>query len=154
MKCTHVLLVFFACIAQMGTYCRWPCYIESVPNRNSPPAILLRESWREGRKVRKRTIANLSKWPPHLVEGLRVLLRGGHAVERDAQAPDGPDFEIVRSRPHGHVAAVLGTLHKLGLDRLIDARPSRQRTLVPGHDRGPHPRTALQTGDRVRPPVR
>ena len=105
-------------------------YIESVPNRNSPPAILLRESWREGRKVRKRTVANLSKWPPHLVEGLRVLLRGGHAIERDAEAPDGPDFEIVRSRPHGHVAAVLGTLRKLGLDRLIDAKPSRQRALV------------------------
>lgn len=57
-------------------------YIDRVPNRNSPPAVLLRESYRQGAKVRKRTLANLSKWPEHLVEGLRVLLAGGTAVER------------------------------------------------------------------------
>ena len=55
-------------------------YIESVPNRNSPPAILLRESFREGKRIRKRTLANLSKWPPRLIDGLRVLLKGGVAV--------------------------------------------------------------------------
>ena len=57
-------------------------YIESVPNRNSPPAILLRESFREHGKVRKRTLANLSKWPSTLVEGLKILLKGGRAVAR------------------------------------------------------------------------
>jgi hypothetical protein len=73
-------------------------YIERVPNRNSPPAILLRESFREGNTVRKRTLANLSKWPPELVEGFQTLLRGGTAVEQLHDA-----FNIVRSRPHGVV---------------------------------------------------
>jgi Transposase DDE domain len=100
-------------------------YIERVPNRNSPPAILLRESFREGNTVRKRTLANLSKWPPELVEGLQTLLRGGTAVAQLQEA-----FEVVRSRPHGHVAAVLGTLRRLGLERLIDPAPSPQRDLV------------------------
>jgi hypothetical protein len=100
-------------------------YIERVPNRNSPPAILLRESFREGNTVRKRTLANLSKWPPELVEGLQTLLRGGTAV---AQLHDA--FDIVRSRPHGHVAAVLGTLRHLGLERIIDPDSSLQRHLV------------------------
>jgi hypothetical protein len=58
---------------------RYAMYIESVPNRNSPPAVLLRESYREGGRTRKRTLANLSKWPPELVEGLRTLLKGGTA---------------------------------------------------------------------------
>jgi hypothetical protein len=79
-------------------------YIERVPNRNSPPAILLRESYREAKRIRKRTLANLTKWPEQLVEGLGVLLRGGSAVDPE----DG--FEVVRSRPHGHVAAVLGSI--------------------------------------------
>ncbi len=100
-------------------------YIESVPNRNSPPAVLLRESFRVGSKVRKRTILNLSKWPPDLVEGLRTLLKGGTAV---ANLQD--YFAIVRSRPHGHVAAVLGSLRSLGLDSLIDPSPSRSRSLA------------------------
>ena len=97
-------------------------YIESVPNRNSPPAILLRESFRQGGKVRKRTLANLSKWPPALVDGLKVLLKGGTALAAPADAVD-----ILRSRPHGHVAAVLGTLRKLRLDRALVAAPSPQR---------------------------
>ncbi len=100
-------------------------YIEHVPNRNSPPAILLRESYRQGGKVRKRTLANLSKWPSQLIEGLRVLLRGGSAV---AQFQD--CFEIVRSTPHGHVAAVLATLRRLKLDRLIASRRSPERDRV------------------------
>ncbi|MDE0157455.1 MAG: IS1634 family transposase, partial [Gammaproteobacteria bacterium] len=102
-------------------------YIESVPNRNSPPAILLRESYRDGGKVKKRTLANLSKWPPALIEGLRTLLQGGHASPRPSD-----DFTIVRSQPHGHVAAVLGTLKTLRLDRLIARRdsPERQRALA------------------------
>jgi hypothetical protein len=100
-------------------------YIECVPNRNSPPAILLRESWREGKKVRKRTLANLTKWPAELVEGLRLLLRGGTAVPKFDEA-----FEVVRSRPHGHVAAVLGTLRRLALEHLIAPKPTEERSLV------------------------
>ena len=100
-------------------------YIERVPNRNSPPAILLRESFREGNTVRKRTLANLSPWPPELVEGLQTLLRGGTAVKQLYDA-----FDIVRSRPHGHGAAVLGTLRHLALERIIDPHPSPQRDLV------------------------
>ena len=100
-------------------------YIESVPNRNSPPAILLRESFREDGKVRKRTLANLSKWPATLVEGLKILLKGGRAVARLEDA-----FHIARSLPHGHVAAVLGTLKKLRLDRTIAGATSPERERV------------------------
>ena len=100
-------------------------YIERVPNRNSPPAVLLRESFREDGKVRKRTLANLSKWPDDLVRGLRILLKGGVALKSMDDA-----FEILRARPHGHVAAVLGTARKLGLERLLDRRPSRMRSLA------------------------
>jgi transposase len=89
-------------------------YVESIPNRNSPPAILLRESYRDGDKIRKRTLANLSDWKPAKVEALRCVLRG------DAVAPVGREaLSMQRSLPHGHVAAALGTLRKLGLDRLL-----------------------------------
>jgi transposase len=100
-------------------------YIESVPNRSSPPAILLRESYREGGKVRKRTLANLTDWPTQIVEGLRALLRGGKVVS----AEDG-GITIQRSLPHGHVAAVLGTLRAIGLDRLLGPSGNRCRDLV------------------------
>ncbi len=100
-------------------------YIEAVPNRNSPPAVLLRESYRQDGKVKKRTLANLSKWPPEVVEGLRVLLKGGTAVGALAEA-----FEVTRSLPHGHAAAVLGAVKRLRFDRLIDAQPSPQRDRV------------------------
>jgi transposase len=94
-------------------------YIESVPNRGSPPAILLRESFREQGRVRKRTLANLSDWPTSLVEGFRTLLKGGVAVAEAGIA-------IRRSLPHGHAAAVLGTIRAIGLDRLL-GRPSDKR---------------------------
>ena len=100
-------------------------YIEHVPNRNSPPTILLRESYRDGHIVRKRTLANLTQWPSQLVEGLQTLLRGGTAMDQLNAA-----FEIIRSRPHGHVAAVLGTLHRLGLERMMAPTPSRERACV------------------------
>ena len=100
-------------------------YIENVPNRSSPPAVLLRESYRQDGKVKKRTLANLSKWPETLVEGLRTLLKGGVAL---ASLDDA--FQILRARPHGHVAAVLGTIRKLGLERLLDRKPSPQRALA------------------------
>lgn len=100
-------------------------YIERVPNRNSPPAVLLRESYREGKKVRKRTLANLSKLPDTAIDGLQVLLKGGQAIESLPEA-----FKIVRSRPHGHVAAVLGTLRNLGLHSLINETQTREARLV------------------------
>src|SRR5215470_3612483 len=103
-------------------------YIEAVPNRNSPPAILLRESYRVDGKVKKRTLLNLSDWPMELIEGLRTLLKGGTAL------PPGQDAIIIkRSLPHGHVAAVLGTLRRIGLDRLLGptgGAPNRCRDLV------------------------
>ena len=100
-------------------------YIERVPNRNSPPAVLLRESYREGEKVRKRTLANLSKLPDHAVDGLQALLKGGVTIESLPSA-----FKITRSRPHGHVAAVLGSLKKTGLHNLISEENTRERRLV------------------------
>ena len=103
-----------------------PMYIETVPNRNSPPAVLLREGWREGKRVRKRTVANLSAWPAEKINTLRRLLKNEPLVSRDAA------FDITRSLPHGHVAAVLGTLKKLRLDRTIAgaASPERQRVIA------------------------
>ncbi len=107
-------------------------YIEKVPNRNSPPCILLREASRNGKKITKKTIANLSKWPEHIVEGLRALLRGGTVIENNRTClPVGRDgFNIIRSLPHGHVAAVLKSLRKLGIDKIIDRKASRMRSLV------------------------
>lgn len=101
-------------------------YIDIVPNRNSRPAILLREGWREGGKVRKRTIANLTNWPKEKVEALRRLLKG----EKMVGVTDA--FVIERSVAHGHVKAVLGTVKKIGLDRIISLRRTRQRDLVVG----------------------
>ena len=77
-------------------------YVERVPNRNSPPAILLRESFRDGDKIRKRTLANLSQWPAAKIEALRRVLRD--------EAPPLPDraLRMLRSLPHGHVAAARG----------------------------------------------
>jgi hypothetical protein len=92
-------------------------YIESVPNRDSPPAVLLRESWRADGKVRKRTLANLSCLSPEVLEGLKVLLRGGVAVPSAESV-----FTVERSLPHGHVAAVLGAAQAL---RPGSARPRR-----------------------------
>ncbi len=100
-------------------------YIERVPNRNSPPAVLLRESYRQDGKVRKRTLANLSSWPYERVEALRTVLRGGTAV-KDLSAA----FQIERSLPHGHVRAVLGAVRRLRLDRIVHSRRSRHRDLV------------------------
>src|SRR3984957_12972804 len=100
-------------------------YIEAVPNRNSPPAILLRESYRENGKVRKRTLCNLSDWPAAPIEGLRGVLRAGTVIpaERDA-------FTVTRSLPHGHVAATLGTARKIGLDAILGPDGNRCRDLV------------------------
>ncbi len=101
-------------------------YIDIVPNRSSPPAILLRESYRQHGKVNKRTLANLSHWPADKIEALRRLLRD----EPLMGAQDAVD--IVRSLPHGHVAAALGLVRKLGVDRLLASRRSRVRDLAVG----------------------
>ncbi len=100
-------------------------YIESVPNRDSPPAILLRESYREGGKVKKRTLLNLSDWPRERIAGFKALLKGGAGIPSDREA-----ISIVRSLPHGHVAAALGTARKIGLDRLIGPAGNRCRDLI------------------------
>src|SRR6185295_12868667 len=99
-------------------------YVTRVPNRGSPPAILLRESYRAGGKVRTRTLANLSRWSEAKIEALRRVLKGEAVV-----APRG-QLAIERSLPHGHVAAVLGFARKLGLDRLVPRRPERLATLA------------------------
>ena len=100
-------------------------YVTSVPNRGSPPAILLRESYRDNGKVKTRTLANLSHWPEHKVENFKRALKGLPPAVDLSEA-----LEITRSLPHGHVAAVLGTARALGIDELLDSVPSRQRDLV------------------------
>src|SRR5271167_3282342 len=103
-------------------------YVETVPNRGSPPAILLRESYRDGKTIRKRTLLNLSRWPAEHVEGLRVL-KGGVVIPAGQEA-----ITVERSLPHGHVAAVLGTARAIGLDLLLGPKdrrePNRPRDLV------------------------
>ena len=99
-------------------------HIEAVPNRGAHPTILLRQSYREGKRVRKRTLANLTCLPPRAIETLKRALRGEQLVPAD-QA-----FAIERSIPHGHVKAVLGTIRKIALDTIIASRRSRQRDLV------------------------
>jgi len=101
-------------------------YVATVPNRNSRPALLLRESFRLHGKVRNRTLANLSHWPPPQIEAFRSVLKGATSF-----GPPLPQaFDIVRSRPHGHVAAVLGTLHRLQLHQLIDKHSSHELNVV------------------------
>jgi len=100
-------------------------YIEAVPNRDSPPAILLRESYRDGGKVKKRTLLNLSDWPQDRIAGFKMLLKGGTVIPKEQQA-----ITIARSLPHGHVAAALGTARKIGLDRLLGPDGNRCRDLI------------------------
>jgi hypothetical protein len=99
-------------------------YVAVVPNRSSRPAILLRESYRDGAKVKNRTLANLSDWAPDRIETLRAALRG------DKLVPAGEGMEIVRALPHGHVAAALEMARQIGLDELLPDGPERQRNLA------------------------
>jgi len=99
-------------------------FIDIVPNRGSPPAVLLRESYREGGKVRKRTLANLSQLAPDQIEAMRAVLRGERLV------PAGDGLEIVRALPHGHVLAALGTARRIGLDRLLPRATERRLKLA------------------------
>jgi transposase len=125
-------------------------YIARVPNRKSHPTILLRESWREGARVKNRTLANLTHWPAEKIEALDQVLKG-----RTSFGPPLPEaFEITRSRPHGHALAVLGTIRQLKLEHLLAPGPQRplviamvaQRLLEPGSKlatvRALHPETA------------
>ncbi|NQT13234.1 MAG: IS1634 family transposase, partial [Planctomycetes bacterium] len=99
-------------------------YIDIVPNRSSPPAVLLREAWREGKRTHKRTVANLSSLPMDQVQQFRRVLKGETLVSADDA------FEILRARPHGDVAAVVGTMHKLGVPELLSTRKHPKRQLV------------------------
>ena len=99
-------------------------YIETVRNRNSPPAILLREGWREGKKVRKRTLANLSHLPKNIIELIRRALKG------EAFVAVSEAFEVIKSSLHGHVNACRTTMRRLRFDKLLASKPCRERNLV------------------------
>ncbi len=96
-------------------------YVAVIPNRGSPPAILLRESYREAGKTKNRTLANLSRWPAERIEQLRAVLRG------DKLLPAAEAVEIVRALPHGHVLAALGTARRIALDALLPRRAPQRR---------------------------
>ena len=98
-------------------------HVEWVPNRGRRPTILLRETWREGKQVKKRTIANLTDWPESKIEALRKVLKGETVLTETA-------VTIQQSLPHGQVEAIVGTIKKLGLDDLIASKPCRERDLV------------------------
>src|SRR5215210_8250193 len=99
-------------------------YIDIVPNRSSPPAILLRESLREDGKIRKRTLANLSALPPEAIEVLRRVLKGEKLVAAEESV------QVEHSAPYGHVAAVLGTIRRLRLDQVLGTKRSPERDRV------------------------
>jgi hypothetical protein len=122
-------------------------YIETVPNRNSRPAILLREGWREGRRTRKRTLANLTDWPRAQVEALRAVLKGDYQLPAPAAG-----FSIERTRPHGHVAAVLGTMRQLRLEALLATQrgPERDAVVAMIVARILQPRSKLATARELR----
>ena len=117
-------------------------YVAVVPNRKSPPAILLRESYREQGKVKSRTLANLTGWAPERVDALRAALKaGGPPASGASGGPLAEAFAITRSRPHGHVAALLGLARRIGLERIICGDEGRAGALA----------MALVIGRLVRP---
>jgi len=121
----------------------------TVPNRNSPFCTLLREVYREGGKVKKRTIANLTNWAPEIVAGLRGLLKGAKL----ASVEDSHDFEVVRSLPHGHIAVILGEIKTLQLDRLLLSRscPENNLALAMIISRIINPQSKIATAERFGP---
>src|SRR5437899_12070008 len=129
-------------------------YVTVVPNRGSPPAILLRETYREGGTVKNRTLANLTRWKPEKIAALRAVLR------EETLRPAGDGFEILRSLPHGHVAAALGTARRPGArpprqNRRADAAGSAAHAVAgAGPDRGAADRSRRQAGHRARPRCR
>ena len=120
-------------------------YVARVPNRNSPPAFLLREAFREHGKVKNRTLANLSHWPPAQIEALRQVLKGHPNPRLDDDA-----FAIVRSLPHGHVAAVLAMIGQLDIEQLLERGPQRARVLALIAQRVLEPGSKLATARALR----
>jgi hypothetical protein len=100
-------------------------YVTRIPNRDSPPAVLLRESYREGGRVKSRTLANISDWPEAKIDSLRRVLAGETLVPLGAER-----FEIDRALAHGHVAAALGMVRRLGLDKMLPNGPDRPAKLI------------------------
>jgi transposase len=96
-------------------------YIETVPNRNSPPCVLVRESYRDAGKVHKRTLANITHLPSDLIESMNLLLKGGRVIEDFDDS-----FQIIRSLPYANIKAVLSTLRQTGLDKIISSSPERK----------------------------
>lgn len=121
-------------------------YVARVPNRNSPPAFLLREAFRQEGKVKNRTLTNISHWPPEQIEALRQVLKGNIAP---ASSPQGA-FEIVRSLPHGHVAVVLAMLDQLRIGQLLEPGPQRARVLALIAQRVLQPASKLATARALR----
>lgn len=103
-------------------------YIARIPNRNSRPTVLIRQDRREGKKVIKQNLANITRLPSDIIEQIEIIIRGGTAVQ-STEHVFGELFAQSRSWNHGHVAAVLGTLRKLGVERLLDRADSRKRAL-------------------------
>ena len=99
-------------------------YIDVVPNKNSRPAVLLRESRRLGNKTLKKTFANMTDWPKELVDTIRLALQGETMIPKEGL------FAIEHSIPHGHIEAVLGTIRRLGIENLIASKRCRERDLV------------------------
>jgi hypothetical protein len=99
-------------------------YIDIVPNRQSRPTVLLREAWREGQNIRKRTVANLTHWPAAKIEALRRVLRDAPLASPQSL------FIVEHALPHGAVEAIVGTIGTIGLDTLIATKPCRERQLV------------------------
>ena len=99
-------------------------YVETIPNRGSRPTVLVREAWREGSKIRRRTVGNITALPEQEIDQISRTLKGETLVPVDEA------FEIVRSWPHGHVAAVVGTTNRLGMPELLATRKHRKRQLV------------------------
>jgi hypothetical protein len=121
--CSHVYRDFLLVIYNYPGHNR-PMYIETVPNRHSRPTILLREAWREGQHVRKRTLTNLTHWPAPKIDALRLLLQDVPLVPLHSL------FVVEHSLPHGAVEAIVGTMRHLGLDGLLASKPCRERQLV------------------------
>src|SRR5712671_2688043 len=123
-------------------------YVAVIPNRGSPPAILLRESYREAGKTKNRTLANLSRWSAERIEQLRAVLRG------DKMLPAATAVEIVRALPHGHVLAALGTARRIALDAVLPRRAPSWRPRGCWIPPPPAIRWARSWGSAVSPPRR
>ena len=115
-------------------------YIAIVPNRNSPPAVLLRESVREGGKIVKKTLANLSGLPPERIAAVRLALAGKAAVPAESM------LEVLASRPHGHVKAVKTAMDRLGMAHLLSASPCRANYARSGNRPARYPDAAAGAG--------